>query len=42
MTAGSIAKKIRAGERVSIVSIGAGSVSATVPSDHHRPALSGG
>ena len=30
MTAGSIAKKIRAGERVSIVSIGAGSVSATV------------
>ena len=30
MTAGSIAKKIRGGERVSIVSIGAGSVSATV------------
>ena len=30
MTAGSIAKKIRAGERVSIVSIGAGSVCATV------------
>jgi len=30
MTAGSIAKKIRAGERLSIVSIGAGSVCATV------------
>ena len=30
MTAGSIAKKIRGGERVSIIGIGAGSVSATV------------
>ena len=30
MTAGSIAKKVRAGERLSIVSIGAGSVSQTV------------